>query len=43
MIVTLDGGRLAGPFSGGNTLQALIDRVRELHLGDRLVALRGGL
>lgn len=37
MIVTLDGERLTGPFPPGDTLQTLIDQVRQTHLGDRLV------
>lgn len=37
MIVTLDGERLSGLFPTGATLQALIDQVRQAHLGDRLV------
>jgi len=37
MIVALDGERLAGPFAADATLQALVDQVREQHLGDRLV------
>ena len=36
MIVTVDGVRLGGPFPS-HTLQALIDEVRQTHLGDRLV------
>jgi hypothetical protein len=37
MIVTLDGERLSGSFPASATLQALIDQVRQAHLGDRLV------
>ncbi len=37
MIVTLDGERLSGSFPASSTLQALIDQVRQAHLGDRLV------
>lgn len=37
MIVTLDGQRLTDPFPTAETLQNLIDRVRDAHLKDRLV------
>jgi hypothetical protein len=37
MIVTLDHQRLADPFSAEDTLQTLIDRVRDLHLKDRII------
>lgn len=37
MIVTLDGERLTGSLHADCTLQALIDRIRETHLGNRLV------
>lgn len=37
MIVTLDGERLTGSLPVSGTLQTLIDGVRELRLGDRLV------
>lgn len=36
MIVTLDGGRLSGSFPT-QTLQALIDEIRQAHLSDRLI------
>ncbi len=37
MIVTLDHQRLTDAFSAEETLQMLIDRVREMHLKDRMI------